>query len=470
MRAIMAPVMAPVTVRRPIGTLRLAGILLCLVLGAGLLVASVVSQPRQSARASLTLVASEGPIGGRDVLTLARSPAVIDRVSRRHAFSEPYARRAWRWLRGRPEPTVEAVLIARTKLRLRSVNGSHWSLEVLAHDWTASEAERLAEAYVSAIARMAVLRGLAPRETWETRLADALPPAGTLPIASFAEVLPPAGRLTGRPRAVALSLVSSTDRADRGPAGQVNARSVSLGATLLGFLALTFGVLQVGRRGFAPAILDPETVRAATGCEAIALDAGGGGAMDGALAQPDRAACQFLLDAAMRGWPRGQGGVIAVTALSEGAGPTIARRLAVLAHRVDGAALFVDADLEATARRSRAPEGLADILQRGAEWRDMLRVPSRGPAALPAGRATLRPALLFAMPYFSALFEEVRTRFAATVLVAPPIGSPALRPVLAGADTVIIAAGRTTSADYLADRAERVSRLAPRARVLIALL
>ncbi len=452
-----------------------------------LLVLSATSQPRRSVSVGLTLVSADPTMHESDVLTFARSPAVTDGVARAHLFAEPHARRLWRWLTGNPHPSVHSLLLARTDLRLRSLNGSRWSLEIEALGWTEIEADRLARRYVEAVAGLASLEGLPPRDAGALHLARFAPPAGTLAgdmpaiampaiampaIAMPAIVLPSSGVLHGRRMLVVDAATErgpvAQESAEPLPGSRIDARSVSLGATLLGFLAATFGLFQVGRRGFSAGPLDPATATAFTGLDAVALH--GEAEAD---AGPSRAALQALLEAAMRDRPAGAGGIVAVTALDGDGTARTARRLAAFAHKARGAAACIDADLGRREGRAHPRPGLADILEGRLSLGDAIRH-GTGHAGLPtgisAGRAALPPRVLLALSRFEDVLEESRARFATTILLAPPVGCDAFGPVASRADAVIVLATRRVASDYLADRAEIVGAAAPRARVLIGLL
>ncbi len=443
-----------------------------------LLALSATSQPRRSVSASLTLVSIDPTMREGDMLRLARSPAVMDGVARGHAFAEPHVRRLWRWLTGASHPSADSLLFERTDLRLRSRNGSHWSLEIEARGWTETEADRLARRYVEAVAGLASLGRLPPQEAGAYHLARLAPAAGTmadaapLAIMPFA-AMPSAGVLHGQRVMVvddvaAAPAIATKETASVLAGSSVDARSLSLGATLLGFLVATFGLFQVGRRGFSAGPLDPATATAFTGLDAIALHDEGGGD-----AAPSRARLQFLLDAAMRGRPAGAGGIVAVTALDGDGTARTALRLAALAHGPEGAAVCVDADLGRHMGRAHSRPGLAEVLEGRLPLGDAMH---RGtghagrPTAIAAGRAVLLPRTLFALSRFESVLQALRSRFATTVLMAPPVGSEAFGPVAVRVDTIIVLATRRIASDYLADRTEIVEATAPRARVLIGLL
>ena len=191
------------------------------------------------------------------------------------------------------------------------------------------------------------------------------------------------------------------------------------------------------------------------------------------LATPDPA-----LGAVLDGTPlpaTGQHGrLIAVAATGAEPAARLAFRLARLAQHEGKDTLLVDAKLgngRGHARGAPPPSGLADYLAGSSTLDAVLRrTKADGFAVLTAGTAPLPASTLLSAPLWRSAVSRLRRRFRTTVVVAPSVGEDGFSDIVRRADGVVMLVDRHAAADYLEDRAELVTQVAPRASLFVALI
>ena len=168
------------------------------------------------------------------------------------------------------------------------------------------------------------------------------------------------------------------------------------------------------------------------------------------------------------------GRVIAVAATGAERAARLAFKLARLAQQEGEDTLFVDAKLgcgHGPLRGSSQPSGLADYLTGSSPLDAILRRDkANGLAILPAGYIPLPASTLLSAPPWRSAVMRLRRRFRTTVLVAPSVGEDGFSDIARRADGVVILIDRRAAPAYLEDRAELVTRVAPRATLFIALV